>query len=85
VIPPQPNTSKWGKRGSRIKDSNLVRDYCRVCADPIRVTVVGVGASSPACNRCSHTDRTRHGYCLGSWNRFVYWTDRNYHGEFYQG
>jgi len=84
VIPPQPNTDKWGRRGSRIKDSNLVRDFCRICAEPIRVTDIGFGSSSPACNRCSDEDRMRP-WSQGSWNKFVYLTDKEYHGDFYYG
>lgn len=85
MIPPQPNTDKWGRRGSRIKDSNLVRDYCRVCAEPIRVTMIAEGANSPACNCCADKDRTRGFQSVGSWRKLFYLADNQYHGDYYRG
>lgn len=42
--------TKYGKFGSRIPNSELVRSYCGTCGDPMRVTKEE--SSEPVCGRC---------------------------------
>lgn len=79
--PVEPNETKWGRRGSKIENSVYVRDFCRLCSDPIRVTKIEIGNASPACSQCK--DRDTAFLACGSWNKQAWLTDRAYHGRFY--
>lgn len=75
----QPDTGKWGKRGSKIDDSVYVRDFCRACLEPIRVSKAVIGSESPCCNVCKGK-----GLSSGSWSKEIWWSDYRYHGDYYE-
>jgi hypothetical protein len=75
-----PDTIKWGDRGSRIIGSAYVRDFCRVCVEPIRVSKAVIGSESPCCGGC----RGQKTLSSGSWVKEVWWSDYRYHGGYYE-
>ena len=80
-----PDFKKWGLRGSPIVGSTYVRDFCRICVEPIRVSRSALEnkpwekESSPVCQKCSGQRLS-----CGSWNKPVWLTDLLYHGDFYE-
>ena len=75
----EPDTIKWGKRGSRIEGSVYVRDFCRICVEPIRVSKAVIGSESPCCNVCKGKVLSS-----GSWSKEIWWSDYRYHGDYYE-
>jgi len=71
------NETKWGRRGSKIEGSVYVRDFCRLCFDPIRVSKAVIGNASPVCSGCKQHNRS-----CGSWNKAVWSSDQVYHGSY---
>ena len=53
---------QYGLVGSKIDGSRFVRDYCKVCHEPIRLTCLIKGGLS-VCNQCDgHFIKGGHGY-----------------------
>ena len=79
-----PDIEKWGEPGSRVEDSVYVRDFCRSCCDPIRVTTPGSiygFHTSPLCSGCNLLiERDRYRVRPSA----LWKTDSLYHGDFYE-